>query len=172
MTKTDLQIQRDVLAELAREPSVDAARIGAGVSRGVVRLAGQVGSYVERGAAEHAAHRVGGVKALVVDIEVNLPCSSVRVDADLARSAQNVIEWMTYLPAGSVCVGVEAGWLTLEGEVDSAYQKQGAEACVASLIGVTGISNRIALRAAAPRVAMRPRAAHQLWSSSTCSEMS
>ncbi|MFM9925224.1 BON domain-containing protein [Variovorax sp. H27-G14] len=42
MTKTDSQIQYDVLAELAWEPSVDAASIGVEVHDGIVTLAGHV----------------------------------------------------------------------------------------------------------------------------------
>ncbi|MET0208853.1 MAG: BON domain-containing protein [Burkholderiaceae bacterium] len=152
MTKTDTQIQHDVLAELAWEPSVDAAAIGVEVKDGIVTLAGHVGSFNEKWEAEHAAQRVGGVKALAIEIDVKLPGSSARTDADIARSAENVIEWMTYLPKDAVKVMVEHGWITLTGQVDWAFQKEGAESGVRSLMGVTGVSDQIVLKA---KVSMR-----------------
>ena len=42
--KTDSQLQKDVLAELKWEPSVNAAQIGVEVKDGVVTLAGHVSS--------------------------------------------------------------------------------------------------------------------------------
>ncbi|PQA79700.1 hypothetical protein C5F52_28930 [Limnohabitans sp. TS-CS-82] len=57
MTKTDSQIQHDVLAELAWEPSVGAAAIGVEVKDGIVTLAGHVASFNEKWEAEHGALR-------------------------------------------------------------------------------------------------------------------
>ena len=42
--KTDSQLQKDVLAELKWEPSVNAAQIGVEVKDGIVTLAGHVSS--------------------------------------------------------------------------------------------------------------------------------
>ncbi len=71
-TLTDEQIQRDVLAELRSEPRVAPNEIGVAVKDGVVTLTGWVDSYSKRWAAEEAAHRVRGVKAVANDIEVRL----------------------------------------------------------------------------------------------------
>jgi len=147
--KTDTQIQTDVLAELKWEPSVNAAQIGVEVKEGVVTLAGKVNSFSEKWDAERAARRVCGVKALAIEMDVTLPGSSQRSDADIAHSAVNVLEWMTYLPADAVEVVAEKGWITLSGEVDWEYQKQAAMGAVRHLMGVTGVSNQIVIR---PRV--------------------
>ena len=146
MTKTDMQIQQDVLAELAWEPSLDAAAIGVEVKDGIVTLAGHVRSFNEKWEAECAAQRVGGVKAIAIEIDVKLPGDSTRTDADIARSAENVIDWMTYLPKDAVKVVVEHGWITLKGEVDWAFQKDGVHSALRSLMGVTGVSDQIALK--------------------------
>jgi osmotically-inducible protein OsmY len=66
---TDADIQRDVQAELKWEPRVQATEIGVAVKDGVVTLTGWVDSYSKRWAAEEAAHRVRGVKAVANDIE-------------------------------------------------------------------------------------------------------
>lgn len=46
--KTDTQLQKDVMAELKWEPSVHASQIGVEVKDGVVTLAGEVSSYLEK----------------------------------------------------------------------------------------------------------------------------
>jgi osmotically-inducible protein OsmY len=143
---TDAQLQQDVIAELKWEPSVHAARIGVEVQDGVVTLAGDVGSYAEMWDAERAAQRVSGVKALAVEIEVKMPSLGQRADGDIARSAQNVIDWMTQLPVDAIKVMVEGGWVTLSGAVEWQYQKQAATDGVRYLLGVTGVSDQIAIQ--------------------------
>jgi osmotically-inducible protein OsmY len=69
--KNDVQIQRDVLAQLDREPNVITGTIGVEVHHGVVKLAGRVGDSAIRGNAELAASAVDGVTSVVMDIDVN-----------------------------------------------------------------------------------------------------
>lgn len=149
--KTDAILQKDVIAELDWDPSVNAAQIGVEVTDGIVTLAGHVESYTEKWHAERAAKRVVGVKGLAIEIDVSLPGSSKRNDIDIARSAENILQWMTYLPKDYVKVMVESGWLTLTGNVAWDYQREAAEVAVHHLMGVTGVSNQITLR---PRVSM------------------
>jgi len=66
-------------------------QIGVQVKDGMAAQAGQVDSFAEKWEAEHAARCVSGVKALVIDVDVNLPGASQREDFDSARSAQNVV---------------------------------------------------------------------------------
>jgi osmotically-inducible protein OsmY len=143
--KTDAQLKQDVIAELAWEPSVNAEKIGVEVEGGIVTLAGHVDSYSEKVHAERAAQRVSGVKALAVEMEVRLPGSNQRTDADIARSAQNVLEWTSYVP-GSVKVKAEKGWITLSGDVEWDYQRKGASDAIRHLMGVTGVSDEIAIK--------------------------
>ena len=144
--KTDSQLQQDVMAELKWEPAVHAAQIGVEVKDGVVTLAGHVDSYPAKWNAERAAQRVSGVRALAVEIDVKLRSDTKRTDADIARSAENVLLWTTYLPQDSVKVMVEDGWLTLSGEVEWAFQRNTAAAAVRYLSGVTGVSDQIAIK--------------------------
>ena len=144
--KTDAQLQQDVTAELKWEPAVNAAQIGVEVKDGIVTLAGHVGSYAEKYDAERAAQRVSGVKALAIEVDVKLPGSSKRTDAEVARAVQNVLQWTTYLPRDQVKAMVEGGWVTLTGEVDWEYQRQSATAAVRYLLGVTGVSDQILIK--------------------------
>lgn len=149
--KTDKQLQQDVIAELDWEPSVNAAQIGVEVKDGIVTLAGHVDSYAEKWDAEHAAQRVAGVKALAIEIDVVLRGASERNDVDIARSAETVLQWTTALQKNSVRVMVEHGCITLSGTVDRDYQRQAAAAAVRYLMGVTGVSNQVAV---APKAIM------------------
>ena len=143
--KTDIQVQQDIIAELKWEPSVNAADIGVEVKDGIVTLAGHVSSYAEKWDAERVAQRVSGVKALAVEMNVTLPGLSKRNDADIARAAANVLEWMTVVPKDSIKAMVENGWITLSGEVEWQYQKESATGAVRYLMGVTGVSDQITI---------------------------
>lgn len=66
----DHDLKTNVLAELAWEPSISADHIGVTAKEGVVTLTGYVESYWQKLAAEQAAGRVKGVKALAEEIEI------------------------------------------------------------------------------------------------------
>ena len=146
--KTDSQLQQDVMAELKWEPAVHAAQIGVEVKDGVVTLAGEVSSFGEKWNAERAAQRVNGVQALAVELEVKLSEFGKRTDADIARSAETSLGWTESLPLDSVKVLVEAGWLTLSGDVEWQYQRQDAFNSVRHITGVKGVSNQIGIKPA------------------------
>ncbi len=144
--KTDSQLQQDVSAELKWEPSVHATQIGVEVKDGVVTLAGEVGSFWEKWNAQSAAQRVAGVKALSSEITVRLSGLSKRTDTDIAEAVENRLEWTSSLPSGAIKVMVEAGWVTLTGDVDWQYQRQVATDSVRQLLGVTGVSDQIGIK--------------------------
>ncbi len=144
---SDSDVQKSVEEELAWEPGLThATKIGVGVKDGVVTLSGSVNSYFEKWAAERAAKRVYGVKALAEELEVELPDSIERTDAEIAEAAENALDWTVSVPADRIQVMVEHGWLTLQGEVDSEYQRSSAEHAVRGLIGLKGILNDIAVK--------------------------
>jgi osmotically-inducible protein OsmY len=145
----DSQLQQAVLAELKWEPSVTAAHIGVTARGGVVALTGHVESYVEKHAAETAAGRVKGVKAVAEEIEVRLPFEKKRGDEEIAAAALGRLSWDVSVPRDAVKIKVEKGWITLTGEVDWHYQTQAAEQDVRGLLGVLGVSNQTTIK---PRV--------------------
>jgi osmotically-inducible protein OsmY len=144
--RTDTQIQQEVLQELKWEPRVLPNEIGVSVKDGVVTLTGWVDSYTKRWAAEDAAHRVRGAKAVANDIEVRLAKSDERTDPEIAAAAVNALEWDAFIPEGKVDVTVSKGWVTLKGDVDWQFQKQDAELVVRRLTGVKGVSNLITIK--------------------------
>ncbi len=142
----DNQIQRDVLAELKWEPSVAAAHIGVAAQDGVVTLSGQVENFMNKYAAERAARRVQGVKAVAEEIEVRLPKDRRRTDEQIAAAIVERLAWNVAVPQGAIQVKVEKGLVTLSGEVEWHYQKEAAELDVQHLHGVMGLINTITMR--------------------------
>ena len=148
-TRTDAQIQADVMAELKWDARVLPNEIGVAVKDGVVTLTGWVDSYTKKWAAEEAAHRVRGVKAVANDIEVRLSSTGERTDADIAAAAVRALEWDAFVSIEDLDVTVSKGWVTLKGTVEWQYQKNDAERVVRRLTGVKGVSNLITVK---PRV--------------------
>src|SRR5258708_3774588 len=122
---TDNKLQQAVIDELKWEPSVNAAHIGVAAKNGVVTLSGDVNNYAEKLAAERAARRVYGVKAVAEEITVRYP-SSKPDDSDIAQKALQALSWDSEVPVDMVKVEVEGGWVTLQGTVDWYFQRKAA----------------------------------------------
>jgi osmotically-inducible protein OsmY len=150
---TDEQIQREVQEELRWEPRLQPNQIGVAVKDGVVTLTGWVDAYTKKWAAEEAAHRVRGVKAVANDIEVRLPTEGQRTDADIAAAAVRALEWDAMVSVDDLDVTVSKGWVTLRGEVEWQYQRHEAERAVRRLSGVRGVTNLIRVK---PKVEASP----------------
>lgn len=144
--KTDSQLQKDVLAELAWDPSINATHIGVAVNDGVVLLSGHLDTFSEKHAVETAAQRVAGVRAIAVELDVKLEPHHQRSDAEIAAAIETALEWHALVPQDRIQVKVEKGWVTLSGEVDWDYQRHNAEIAARPVTGVRGLSNHIALR--------------------------
>jgi osmotically-inducible protein OsmY len=111
-----------------------------------VTLTGHVSNYAEKQAAENAAGRVKGVKAVAEEIEVKLPDVCQRSDEEIAAAAVNRIAWDVAMPKDAIQIVVEKGWVTLSGEVDGHYQRVAAEQDVRRLLGVCGVTNLITIK--------------------------
>ncbi|MEU5941707.1 BON domain-containing protein [Micromonospora sp. NPDC047548] len=146
VTRTDQDIQTDVLDELTWEPRVSPAEVGVTVAEGVVTLTGRVDSYAAKWAAERAAHRVARVRAVANDLAVRIGPSAQRTDAELAGAVEHALEWDAFVPVEDLEVTVADGWVTLRGGVDWEYQRRAAERVVGRLTGVRGVSNGVTVR--------------------------
>jgi osmotically-inducible protein OsmY len=143
--ETDTAIRDNVIAELDFDPSIDGAAIGVVVQNGVVTLTGHVPAYAQKIAAENAARRVKGVRAVAIDVEVRLPSEAKHDDEEIARRAASVLAWTANVGERVKAVA-DGGSVTLSGEVPWNYQKQEAERVVRNLEGVRGVSNTITVR--------------------------
>jgi len=144
--KSDSQLQHDVIAELEYEPSVDHADIGVSVNDGVVMLSGFVKSYAEKMAAEKAARRVAGVRALAEEIKVRYPSDPKTSDPEIAKRILDMFVWDVTVPDDKIKVKVEKGWVTLSGTVDWFYQSEAAKKAAGKISGVIGVSNLVEVR--------------------------
>jgi len=146
MVRTDEEIQRDVIAELKWDARIAPNEIGVVVTNGVVTLTGWVDSYSKRWAAERAAHRVRGVKAVANDIEVRMPSSAEKPDPEIAAAVTRALEWDGLVPIENLDVTVAKGWVTIRGDVEWEFQRRAAERAVRSLSGIRGVTNLITVR--------------------------
>lgn len=144
--KTDSQLQKDVLAELAWDPSINATHVGVAVNDGVVLLSGHLDTFSEKHAVEMAAQRVAGVRAIAVELDVKLEPHHQRSDTEIAAAIETALEWHALVPQDRIQVKVEKGWVTLRGEVDWDYQRHNAEIAARPVTGVRGLTNHITLR--------------------------
>jgi osmotically-inducible protein OsmY len=143
--KSDAEIREDVITELRWDPQVTQAEaIGVAVKDGAVTLTGHAPTYAEKLAAERAAERVYGVKAVANDLEVRLS-GDPRDDSDIARAIAHVLEWNVNVPEGRVQARVEGGWVILDGQVGYEFQRREVERMVRNVRGVVGVANRITI---------------------------
>ena len=147
--KTDSHIQKDVIAELNWHPALNAAQIGVAVHESVVTLTGIVDTYTKKLAAEQAAKKVSGVKAVAEDIQVGPSPVYRKTDTEIAEAVLNALKWHTAVVEDKIKIKVENGFVTLEGEVEWEYQRTAAKSAIQNLAGIRMIYNLISVK---PRI--------------------
>jgi len=147
-TKSDSQIQQEVLREMKWDTRVDENEVGVAVEHGVVTLTGAVGSYGKKIAAQEAAHRVFGVLDVANDIQVRLPGTMARSDTDIVKAVRSALEWDVWVPEQRIKSTVSNGCVTLEGNVDLLREREDAERAIRRLAGVRAVTNKIEVKPA------------------------
>jgi osmotically-inducible protein OsmY len=142
-TKSDSQIQQEVLRELKWDTRVEETEVGVTVERGIVTLTGTVDGYAKKLAAQDAAHRVYGVLDVANDLQVRVPGSMARSDADIAKAVRNALEWDVWVKEEGIKSTVSNGFVTLEGDVSLLREREDVERTIRRLAGVRGVDNRI-----------------------------
>jgi len=144
--KSNAELQQYVQDAIKWQPLLNAAEIGVTAKNGVVSLTGVVDSFAKKTEAEDAARNVAGVTALVEKIEVKYPNSFSKTNAEIATEVLNALKSSWEVSQDKVKVKVEAGWVTLTGELGWNYQKEAAREAIESLRGVTGVTNNITIK--------------------------
>jgi len=152
--KTDSDIKRDVINELMWDSSVTATSVEVSAKEGIVTLRGTVPHFVEKMAAEHAAERVGGVKAVADELEVKTIFD--KSDEEIAAAALSALKW-NYSAPENVKVSVEKGWITINGQADWDYQRTAVTNSVSQLMGVRGVTNSISIKTKAQATDIKTR---------------
>jgi osmotically-inducible protein OsmY len=144
--KSNAELQQDVQDAIKWQPLLNAAEIGVTAKDGVVSLTGVVDNYAKKTEAEDAAKNVAGVTALVEKIEVRYPSSYSKTNAEIAAEVLTALKARWDVPSDKVKVKVEAGWITLTGEVGWNFQREAAKDAIKSLMGVIGVTNNIKIK--------------------------
>lgn len=149
MTESDVRIRDAVMRQLEWDPEVNAAGVGVAANAGVVALSGVIDTYSGKLAAERAAKRVRGVRAVANDLEVRLRLA--RTDTDIAADVVQALRLRSTVPAAVQAV-VHNGHVTLTGTVDWLFQQREAEKAARHVAGVRHVANYITV---APRAVER-----------------
>jgi len=146
LNHADEMVRTSVLHQLDWEPEFDAGGIGVAVEDGVVTLTGYTENYAAKLAAERAAQRVYGVRAVANDIQVKL--DDDRTDTDIAHDCLQALRNRITVPP-QVKLTVRYGHVVLEGTVEWMYQRVASEDAVKAIRGVKGVSNQIKIQSKA-----------------------
>jgi osmotically-inducible protein OsmY len=137
---SDLRTRDAVVQHLEADPRVDASEIGVSATEGAVLLSGFIDTYEGKLAAERAAKRVRGVRAVANDLQVKLRLATT--DDDIARNAARALQLRKAIP-DKVQAAVHQGHVTLTGTVSWLFQRDLAEEVIRYLPGVVEVINRI-----------------------------
>jgi osmotically-inducible protein OsmY len=151
---TDLRLRELVLQQLEWDSQVEAATIGVAARNGVVTLSGSIDSYAGKLAAERAAKRARGVRAVANTLQVTLRYP--RSDTDIANDAARALETHLIVPP-TVQVVVRNAHVVLTGTVRSLFQRVVAEKAVRYVKGIKSLVNRVTVMPAPTIDDIRPR---------------
>ena len=160
LSEKDLKLRDAVVEQLEWDPAVDAAGIGVTAHEGAVTLTGFINTYAGKLAAERAAKRVRGVRAVANDLAVKLIAG--RTDADIAADAATMLRLHGEIP-DTVQAVVHNGHITLTGTVAWYYQYIQAEKTVRSIRGVRDLINNITIASPAADKDLRRRISKALY---------
>jgi len=139
----DHKLQKLVLDALDYDPNIDCSHIGVAARDGIVTLSGHVASNPEKRAAELAAGRVVGVKAVVDDLLVELPGRNLTPDETIAERCYEMIAALSSIPLDRIHLSVSEGVVTVHGDVDYLQQRVAVEAELWGLSCVRGLTNEV-----------------------------
>jgi osmotically-inducible protein OsmY len=145
-SRSDAQIQQDVLKELEWDTRVGPTEIGVGVDHNVVTLTGTVSSWAKKLSAEEAAHRVAGVRDVANDLIVKLPGTGRRTDTEIAAAVRQALLWDVFVPEDKIQTTVSDGIVTLRGTVEYPSQREDAARAIRNLAGVCAVENQIVIK--------------------------
>ena len=135
-------ISDEIRARYARDPRIPhPAEVAVLTRSGTVTLRGKVASFREIHAAVELARSVRGVRAVNDELAVD---PRDRFEDNRVRGA--VLQSLMsdpHVPVDDIDVYVNAGWLTLRGQVKHQSDSNAAFEAVSALPGVAGITNEI-----------------------------
>ncbi len=135
------EIRADVSSQLFWDNRIDESNINVDVFEGKVILSGTVPTYSDRWQAEEDAYSISGVRYVDNRLTVSPTTFPVPNDTEIASNLRNTLEWNPTLDSSRIEVSVHEGTVTLNGSVDSYWQRSRVEQLVSNIGGVTEVHN-------------------------------
>lgn len=139
LVKTDAQLRSEVIAELAREPDIDATNVAVVVQDGAVSVSGHLGSHAEKHAVEHIVRRMPGVRALANRIKIQPRLDGNEIGAHITAALKR----QALREARQMDIAVEGPVVTLSGTVHSMAEHDVAIGVVSSMQGVSRVVDHL-----------------------------
>jgi osmotically-inducible protein OsmY len=148
------QVRDAVLQQLEWDTSIDARAVGVTAQGGVVSLTGFIDTYAGKLAAERAAKRVRGVRAVANDIQVRPRLE--RTDPEIAADVAAALGARPEIPEAVQAV-VHGGHVTLTGAAPSYFLRALAAEALHHVRGVKEVTNYVRVEPAASERDLRRR---------------
>lgn len=144
--RSDKEIKENIKRQIARDARVNEKEVEVEVKDGIVALSGTVPSRISFTAAADNAWIIPGVRDVNNELVIRYFAEEqVPEDKDIQAVLENIFEWSDNVDATRVDVSVESGVVTLEGSVDSLWQKKYAEDTAWHTRGVVDVVNELAV---------------------------
>jgi len=148
--RNDREIQADVTAALARNVYVTGLPITVTVQNGTVTLQGSVGNSYEKDKAQKIAGRIFGVQAIrnqvIVQEAINRGTRKVLPPLSnelVLKHVRAELKQDNRIDASDISIQGAYGHITLDGSVNSLYEKHLAERDVRDVVGVGWVTNNL-----------------------------
>jgi osmotically-inducible protein OsmY len=139
------EIRADVSSHLFWDSRIDDSDISVDVSDGTVILSGSVPSFPDRWEAEDDAWSIPGVRTVDNRLKVSPVMSPALEDDQVRARVEKVLAWSPAIGASRVRVSVQGGVVTIEGTMDSYWQKARARDLAAGVSGVVDVADGLSV---------------------------
>ncbi len=144
MKRKDEEIKMDVIDQLYWNDRVDTANITVASSNGVVTLNGKVPDYAAIRSALSDVSSVPGVTRVENRLSVISSDDAIPPDDSIIKhNIERALQLDDNIDAGRIEVTVDTARVTIEGQVDTYWEKVWAEEKAATVPGVIDIANRL-----------------------------
>ncbi len=144
--KTQEEIKQDIVNQLAWDSRVDANNITVRVQDNKATLSGTVSSYLASNAAREIASTVRGIQEVENLITVEFPSTFVAPsDEQIKDNVKQMLRWNYDVDESDIDINVADGHVTLEGTVESFWQKISAESDAERATGVIDVTSKMAV---------------------------
>ena len=137
--RTDAEIARAALGALKWHVTVPHDRVRIKVEDGWLTLEGQVRSYPEKRAAEHALRYLTGVRGVLNRITLEVQATP----RDLRKRIKDALHRAVELDAEQISVAIDGSTAVLEGTVRSYAELQDVERAARKAPGIIDVVNRL-----------------------------